>query len=141
MCFEHSLQLRKRDKARKSNPVVRDGNFKLKRGQMKGTIESNVLELEQKLCDISVTSKRNQHYKAVIEVGRYILGNWPLIRTGVLGEVYSSIKGTKPKHPAECFENFSRYLNIIQIYISDSAYIMPNVQGDIAKFIETLNDS
>ena len=141
MHFEHSLQLRKRDKARKSNPVVRDGNFKLlklERGQMKGTIESNVLELEQKLCDISVTSKWNQHYKAV---RRYILGNGPLIRTGVLGEVYSSIKGTKPKHPAEYFEIFSRYLNIIQIYISDSAYIMPNVQGDIAKFIETVNDT
>lgn len=98
--------------------------------------------LEQKLKQ-KCTATKAFHYRALCEVARYIVLNGPLVKTQQAGQVYINYKNLeKKKMSSEYYEIFSKHLNLIQLYIFDIAYLLPNnTSGNMESFIETIKES
>ena len=130
-----------RDAWRRSNPIERDSEnviLCMNRSQVQGTLEDNLKTLEQKM-NTHCRSTKTVHYKAICEVGNYILLNGPLVKTQQAGEIYLKSKHLQTKKmSSEYYEIFSKHLNLVQVYIFDVAYLLPNTTGKIASFVDTI---
>ena len=133
-----------RDALRREMPIERDhGNviMCMNRSQVPGSLESNLEILRQKLSN-PCTSTKASHYKAICDVGTLILLHGPLVKTQEAGKVYLKCKGLNTrKSSCEYYEIFSRHLNIIQVYIFDIGYLLPNTSGRIESFIDTIKST
>ena len=110
----------------------------MNRSQVQGRLENNLKVLEQKVMCPS-TAIKNLHYKAICEVGNYILLNGPLVKTQKAGDIYLKSKNLQAKKmTSEYYEIFSKHLNLIQVYIFDVAYLLPNATGKVACFVDTI---
>ena len=85
------------------------------RSEVDGTLRNS-----QKIeCTMSSTTA--SHYRALYEVGEYILHNGPLIKTQDVGKVYLNAKGLqKGNTPA----NTTRYFPNISTFDKDTAYLL-----------------
>ena len=131
-----------RDTLRKTKPVERDSTntiICMNRSQVQGTLENNLKNLHKTLSDPACSNAKACHYKAISEVGTFILLNGPLVKTQEAGTVYLKCKGLgKRKRSCEYYEIFSKHLNLIQIYIFDTGYLLPDAWGRVEKFIHTI---
>lgn len=136
---EQKIHNTARDALRRANPIERtSGNVILcmNRSQVQGSLEDNLKGLEQK---VMCPSTKTLHYKAVCEVGNYILLNGPLVKAQQAGEIYLKSKNLQAKTmSSEYYEIFSKHLNLIQVYIFDVAYLLPNATGKVASFVDTI---
>ena len=79
------------------------------------------------------------HYKAISEVGTFILLNGLFVKTQEAGTVYVKCNGLgKRKRSYEYYEIFSKHLNLIHVYIFDTGYLLPDGWGRVEKFIHTI---
>ncbi|CAG2257096.1 unnamed protein product [Mytilus edulis] len=131
-------------------PVIKDlknQNISVKRTDItEDNFSSRLVSLNKKLlCEIK-QSKR-AHLAAVIECGNFILKNGPIVKTQILCTVFkdakTSYKGSdvinlKRKLSIELLETLSKYLPVMQIYISGTGYIMEHREGDVQGFVDTI---
>ena len=140
--FKHE---RDRNATRKEQPPVRSNSFELismSRGRVEGKLVDNIQTLEDKIATIPPSSKRAAHLKAIVHAGSYILENGPLLKTQQVSDEYLSAKHlTRKRLSCEIYELLSKYLNITQIYIGGVAYIIPSMEGDMEKLVNTINGS
>ena len=131
-----------RDTLRKTKPVERDSTntiICMNRSQVQGTLENNLENLHKTLSDQACSNAKACHYKAISEVGTFILLNGPLVKTQEAGTVYLKCKGLdKRKRSCEYYEIFSKHLNLIQVYIFDTGYLLPDAWGRVETFIHTI---
>lgn len=87
------------------------------------------------------TSSKLSHLQAIYEVGKFILSTGPIVVTHKAAEIYMHAKGlTNGKLSSEFYEMVSKYLNIIQIYISGKAYLVQNTGSNIETIVSTVNN-
>ena len=81
---EQKIHNTARDSLRRLNPIERDSAntiLCMNQSQVQGSLEDNLASLQQKLNDLWPPNKC-QHYKAICEVGSYILSNGPHQNSG-----------------------------------------------------------
>lgn len=69
----------------------------------------------------------------------YIIQNGPLVKTQDVRNIYlqtKNLKNTYRKRSCEYYELFSRHLNLIQIYIFGTGYLLPNTTINVERFIQ-----
>lgn len=126
---EQKIHNTTRDAWRRANPIERDSEnviLCMNRSQVQGTLDDNLKTLEQRI-NTHCRSTKTVHYKAICEVGNYILLNGPLVKTQQAGEIY--LKSKRLQMSSEYYEIFSKHLNLVQVYIFDVAYLLPNTTG------------
>ena len=133
-----------RDTLRRTRPIEKDSTdaiLCMNRSQVQGSLESNMETLGQTLSD-PCSSAKACHYKAICETATYILANGPLVKTQDAGMVYLKYKGLDTrKRSVEYYEIFSKHLNLVQVYIFDTAYLLPNTCGNMECFVNTIQRS
>ena len=60
----------------------------MNRSQIQGTLENNLENLHKILSDPACSNAKACHYKAISEVGNFILLNGPFVKTQEAGTVY-----------------------------------------------------
>ena len=114
--------------------------IRMVRSRVEGSLEKNLETLQEKLKSCSSTSKLVQ-YEAIYEVAKYLLTNGPIIKTKEVGMVYLKSKGLQTqKSSCEYYEIFSKYLNIIQVYIFETAYLVSHNTNRLKHFIQTIKN-
>ncbi len=133
-----------RDTLRRARPIERDSAnaiTSMNRSTVQGSLESNLETVRQKLTHTCSTTKAC-HYKAICEVANLILLHGPLVKTQEAGMVYLRCKGLDTrKRSCEYYEMFSRHLNLIQVYIFDTGYLLPNTGSKIESFIDAIKST
>ena len=131
------------DALRRANPIERTSEnviLCMNRSQVQGSLENDLNVLEQKVMCPS-TATKTLHYKAICEVGNYILLNGPLVKTQQAGAINLKSKNLQAKKmSSEYYEIFSKHLNLIQVYILIltllTCYQM--LLGKVASFVDTI---
>ena len=80
-----------RNAHRQATPVHKcgpDSIISMNRSQVSGTLASNLERLQELLPDPHLTAENALHYKAISEVGTFILENGPLVKTHLAGDIY-----------------------------------------------------
>ncbi len=114
-----------RDRLRNTRSIERDSAIAfncMNRSLVQGSLESNLQSLHYKLNSGCSTAKAC-HYQAVCAVAT-LINHGPLVKTQEAGKVYLEYKGLdKRKRSWECYENFSKHLNLVQVSLTlDTCY-------------------
>jgi hypothetical protein len=116
----------------------------INRSQVNGTLESNISSLIFKIEQLSNGPTRS-HLQAIVAVGKYITLNGPLVTTQDAGQFYMKEKNLSEKKTSmEVYEIFSKHLNLAQVYMFHTAYLIENSTNlpDIFSFIScTVNNN
>ena len=101
-------------------------------GSVKGTIKENIDKLVQKLSDAG-SERQQQHFEAMITLGNYIIEMGPIVPTQSLAAKYKEIKGSTAKRitSSSMLRVMAKHLNIAQIYINGTGYILENPGKEI----------
>jgi hypothetical protein len=96
-------------------------------GSVKGTIKENIDKLVQKLSDAG-SERQQQHFEAMITLGNYIIEMGPIVPTQSLAAKYKEIKGSTAKRitSSSMLRVMAKHLNVAQIYINGTGYILEN---------------
>ena len=120
-----------RERRQMESDVVTDkaGNLIcINRSQAQGSLEDNINTLSIELS--ATEGNTRKHLEAILAVARYMQKNGPVLKTQELGKVYTHEKEQQTTHvrkrSIELYEMFSQHLNLLQIYVFDQAYLVPN---------------
>ena len=128
-----------REKRQKHSIVMADTSgdiLCINRSQTQGSLQDNIKTLSS--CE--TTDSQRKHIEALTAVARYIIDNGPVVKTQEVGRVYIQEKGMTEcvrKRSMELYQIFSRHLNLLQIYIYNQAYLVPNTPN-VEQLILTL---
>jgi hypothetical protein len=81
---------------------------------------------------------------SVIEAGKYLIENGPLVSAKDLGRVYKEAQkssGKRPFRPSELVRKLKKHFNITQVAINGIVYILKNKYPKIQKLAKSLDDS
>ena len=107
-------------------------------------LEESIAELEAKLIEEDMSDVISKDCTAVLEVGKYLLVNGPLVAAKELGEVYRESRkssGKRRLRPSELIRKLVKYFNISQITVHGMVYILENKYPNIQKLVKSLNDN
>ena len=132
-----------RERRRDSNSIHtdEDGNFTFSdRSRVQGNLRENLCSLRESAQQLSDGNKR-EHLQAIIAVGEYILENGPVVRTQDVGKLYLEQKGlTRKQLSIEYYELFSKYLNIVHVYMYGRAFVIQN-SSNVQNIVKCLSDA
>ena len=141
-----SMKNAARERRRELKCINKDneGNFTfIDRSRVQGTIEQNVQFLTLSAEELTGGNKK-EHIQAIIAVGFFFLQNSPVVKTQDAGKVYLEKKRlTKRKLSIEYYELFSRYLNLVQVYMFGTAFLVQNssnVQNIVKSLMDTVDE-
>ena len=127
----------------KSSVIMEDNGSKgLLRGSATGTLNENIEMLMERLTEAG-SIKRQEHLSAMISLATYIIENGLLVKTQNLAKKYKELKGLKESSRFESsrlLEIITKHLNVAQIYIRGTGYIIENRGADVNKMVESLNN-
>ena len=128
-----------RQRVRDSNTPKNVNNFTfVNRTNVRGGLAEN-LESLKSMSQAQSNSDKMQHLQAIINVGTFLLSNGPVVKTQDAGEIYMKYKGLVTKKPSmEYYEVFCKYLNVVQVYMFGTAYLMENVEN-LESIVNSLN--
>ncbi len=79
------------------------------------------------LSETTSTASQKQHFQAILQVGKYLQKNGPIVPTQDIVKVYCQSKGlTTPLTSSSMYDALCKHLNINQVYIRGKGYIIPN---------------
>ena len=119
------------------------------RSKVSGRLEDNIKAIDEKILKDG-TSKESKRLLAIKAVGEYLLKH-PIMPTQEAGKMLAACFEKPSEEPqrrksVEIYKLLSKQLNIIQIYISEKAFLMENrecqlleVANDIQKMFESFN--
>ena len=117
----------------------------MKRCEASGSLLDNIRSLEQSIDDLQALetlstpqAKKLNQLKSIVAVGKFIYNEGPIVSTQEAGLVYKPNKD-HPVMSASLYETFSKYLNVLQIYIHGKAYLIENRGVNVSKLQETIN--
>ena len=98
----------------------------INRSQVNGTLENNISSLVVKIEQLSNGPTRS-HLQAVVAVGKFIALNGPLVSTQDAGQFYMKEKNLSEKKASmEVYEILCKHLNLAQVYMFHTAYLIEN---------------
>ena len=89
----------------------------------KRSLEENVAELEAKLIEEKLSDVVRKDCVAVLEAGKYLIKNGPLVSAKDLGNLYKEARkstGKRPLRPSELVRKLMKHFNITQVHINGS---------------------
>ena len=128
-----------RQRVRDSNTPKNVNNFTfVNRTNVRGGLAEN-LESLKSMSQAQSNSDKMQHLQAIINVGTFLLSNGPVVKTQDASEIHMKYKGLVTKKPSmEYYEVFCKYLNVVQVYMFGTAYLMENVEN-LESIVNSLN--
>ena len=114
-----------------------------------GTLEENIKKLQEDVLQANASHADIEMKTVMIEVARYLLNHGPIVRTQEVGQFISDteqdlIKNKKKskRRPMsfDIFKKIQRHLNVVQIYVKGTAYILENRNYDLSEVTERLSD-
>lgn len=146
---EHTLAIKNvaRDRSQTEMEVDHDehGNWLYAcKSKVKGTLQDNIECLKQ-TCDTLSNLSTKQHLLALVEVAEFVVTNGPIVRTQDAGKVYHQRKekrGDYKYRPSmELYGTFCKHLNLAQVYVHGTAYLLENITNLYISTILSLVDS
>ncbi|CAB3980263.1 Hypothetical predicted protein [Paramuricea clavata] len=110
----------------------------------KKSLEESVAELEAKPIEEKLSDVVKKDCASVIEAGKYLIENGPLVSAKDLGRVYKEARkssGKRPFRPSELVRKLKKHFNITQVAINGIVYILENKYPKIQKLAKSLDDS
>ena len=110
----------------------------------KKSLEESVAELEAKLIEEKLSDVVRKDCASVIEAGKYLIENGPLVSAKDLGRVYKEARkssGKRPFRPSELVRKLKKHFNITQVAINGIVFILENRYPKIQKLAKSLDDS
>ena len=103
------------------------GNMFVNGSQVQGSLHDNV----QHLLDVVKTLEDGavkQHMISISKVGMFIINNGPVVKTQDVGQVYIVEKklASTRKKSMELYNTLAKHLNLVQIYVHNTAYLTEN---------------
>lgn len=126
-------QLAQKNLSRKSNTLPKQ----------KGTLNENVCDLKNE-CDKKNASSKDKKLE-MIKVGEYILRHCPFVLTQEIGQLLgqtntSQQNSKRKKMSSEILRRVQRHLNVIQIYIKGTGYLLQNKEYDSSEVAQRLDN-
>lgn len=124
----------------------------LSRGKIKiatVTLEENIKKLQEDVLRANVSQADIEMKTVMIEVAKYLLNHGPIVRTQEVGQFISDTeqdliknKNNSKRRPmsSDIFKKIQRHLNVVQIYVKGTAYILENRNYDLTEVSERLSD-
>ena len=107
------------------------------RSRVHGTLEDNIEELKRKIETAKDNSFR-AHLCSLVKVGEFIVTNGLFVKTQDTAEVYGE-RTRKAVPSAELYNIYSGHLNLLQVYIHGTAYLVYSPVGsNVSRLLETL---
>ena len=110
----------------------------------KRSLEESVAELEAKLIEEKLSDVVRKDCAAVLEAGKYLIKNGPLVSAKDLGNLYKEARkstGKRPLRPSELVRKLKKHFNITQVHINGIVYILENKYPNIHNIATSLNSS
>ena len=110
----------------------------------KRSLEESVAELEAKLIEEKLSDVVRKDCVAVLEAGKYLIKNGPLVSAKDLGNLYKEARkstGKRPLRPSELVRKLKKHFNITQVHINGIVYILENKYPNIHNIATSLNSS
>ena len=109
----------------------------INRSRVRGTLEDNIQELNKKI-ELAQDKTSTAHLRALVQVGEFIFTNGLFVKTQDTAAVYrESTRKTVPS--AELYNIYSGHLNLVQIYIHGTAYLVYSPPGsNVLRLIDSL---
>ncbi len=108
------------------------------------SLEESVFNLTAKLNNEKMPERSQRELKGVLETGKYLIKNGPLVTTKKLGEVYQATINSSAKRSlraSELLQKLKKYFNITMITICGTAYIVENKYPNIDNLVTTLEST
>ena len=109
---------------------------------VKETLTQSIQRLQDKIRDTIADSNAKHHLSAVLEAGKFILANGPIVKTRDAGNVYLQSKGLAGTiyTSIELYEILCKHLSVSQVYIFSQAYLVQNSPGsNLTTVVKSLN--
>ena len=112
-----------------------------------GTLEENIKNLERDSKNTSMGQTLRERKLSMSNVGKYIIKHGPFVPTQEIGKFMKENKTNFENDPkgrrqmsSEIYKNVSSYLNLMQIYVKGTAYLLENKDYDLSEVTQRLED-
>ena len=93
------------------------------KSQVCGTLQDNILVLENNAVTLQDGSRKS-HLLSLVSVANFVCVNGPIVKTQDAGKLYMREKGLSGrKKSMKLYEIFAKHLNLVQIYLIQTAYL------------------